>query len=859
LENILSPWRLPICSTIVISLFLLLFSSWQIALSAPSSPRDNPDFWDKLSSVVLIDPTWTIPPPAEPFSFPQTVTDLVSILGDLPLGPNVLCNQDDTSQAQNEPSIDVNPFDPNHVIATSNDYRLRVGPPPENDVRAGYYASFDGGNTWPGDGIIDISTIPNTFAAGDPSIAIHDIHNVYYSYIAFNRSTDDGGVAVSKSTDGGLTWQDPVVVAWNSASIFRDKDYMAVDATGSPYDGNVYVTWTNFAYGTPIYFSRSTDGGATFSSPFRISDSEYDSNQGSLPVVGPDGVLYVAWLNYYPSSIRMVKSTNGGSSFGTPFEVAAVDEIPSPLPGGDFRDNSFPTMAIDPNNGNIYVAWSDYRNGDADIYFTRSTNDGSTWSTPIRINDDPLGNDAHQFFPWMDVAPNGKLYLSWFDSRNDPTPLVSPLLYDEYAAASTDGGLTFSLNQRISEVTSDSSIGGFTTPFIGDYSGLAVTNDFIFPAWVDTRRDQEDIYTQRTENVQGHKSAPEWVDPLASFSYSIVIQSTSDISANQVDDPIPEGALYVLTSAWASSGLVDYSGGIVTWNGDISSGVPITITFDVTPTASACLSITNSALLTTGQGLSLTMEATSIITGSVPSPEFSWSSSELVFTFTNETSATTPTDYLWDFGDGITSTETSPVHEYTLPGDYLVTLLAANLCGSAEISHAINAACSAPQAAFTWLADELTITFTNQTSGHFPLNFLWDFGDAITGTLESPVHDYSYAGTFDVTLYATDFCGIGSLTQPVTTTCTDTSAFFTWQADGLLVSFTNGSSGTLPLEYVWDFGDGTTSAERSPSHQYTIPGRYDVLLTVSGPCGVAEYQAIVGAGRFIFMPLAVKH
>ena len=76
---------------------------------------------------------------------------------------------------------------------------------------------------------------------------------------------------------------------------------------------------------------------------------------------------------------------------------------------------------------------------DADIYFTRSIDGGATWSEPVRINDDPLYNDAHQFFPWMDVAPNGKLYVGWFDSRLDPTPFNQPMLYDEYVTASTDG------------------------------------------------------------------------------------------------------------------------------------------------------------------------------------------------------------------------------------------------------------------------------------------------------------------------------------------------------------------------------------------------------------------------------------
>ena len=172
------------CGRITIVLFILGFvliiSSSHTALSAPPSPRDNPEFWDKLSGIVVIDPTWSSSPPFQLPILPASINDILTVLGDVRLVPNVLCNQDQTAQAQNEPSIDLNPSNPYHIIATSNDYRLRVNPPPEHDARAGYYVSFDGGNTWPGDGIIDISTIPNTIAAGDPAIAIHDINTVYY-------------------------------------------------------------------------------------------------------------------------------------------------------------------------------------------------------------------------------------------------------------------------------------------------------------------------------------------------------------------------------------------------------------------------------------------------------------------------------------------------------------------------------------------------------------------------------------------------------------------------------------------------------------------------------------------------------
>jgi len=80
-----------------------------------------------------------------------------------------------------------------------------------------------------------------------------------------------------------------------------------------------------------------------------------------------------------------------------------------------------------------------------------------------------------------------------------------------------------------------------------------------------------------------------------------------------------------------------------------------------------------------------------------------------------------------------------------------------------------------------------------------------------------------------------------------------------WQADDLHVSFTNQSSGTPPLEYLWEFGDGATSSEPSPTHQYASIGRYTVQLTITDPCGGANYHAIVGVGKFFFLPLTAKN
>ena len=136
------------------------------------------------------------------------------------------------------------------------------------------------------------------------------------------------------------------------------------------------------------------------------------------------------------------------------------------------------------------------------------------------------------------------------------------------------------------------------------------------------------------------------------------------------------------------------------------------------------------------------------------------------------------------------------MYEYAYPGDYIVALTAADLCGSTGINHLVAAVCSSPLAGFSWLDEELSVTFTNQSIGRYPLSFLWDFGDRVTSTLTSPVHDYNLPATFDVTVTATDLCGSGSLTDQVTTTCTSPTSYFTWLTDGMLVSFTNQSGGT---------------------------------------------------------------
>jgi len=205
---------------------------------------------------------------------------------------------------------------------------------------------------------------------------------------------------------------------------------------------------------------------------------------------------------------RLAKSTDGGGKFSADRTAASTIQIGTidPTTGertlnGGFRAASYPAMAVDtsngPRRGNLYLVWSDGRNGDADIFFSRSTNGGQSWgSTGVRINDDPLGNGKDQFFPWISVDPtNGNIVVMFYDRRNDSKNLI----LDVYMARSTDGGDTFEPNFKVNTETFDprNDGGAFQGSFLGDYNGLVTYGNLAYPVWTDTRNLKEDIFGAR--------------------------------------------------------------------------------------------------------------------------------------------------------------------------------------------------------------------------------------------------------------------------------------------------------------------------------------------------------------------------
>jgi hypothetical protein len=385
--------------------------------------------------------------------------------------PNFLV---DGTGSPEEVTIAINPINPEILAAGAN--------------LKSFYRSTNGGNTW-----TESQMVSNSLGVyGDPVVLFDSLGNLYYAHL----SNPISGwwidrIVVQKSTDNGLTWNDGVGVGQGIQPQAQDKEWLAVDHTQSPYRGTIYVTWTEFdSYGSTnpadssrIRFSKSIDLGETWSTAKTISDVSGDcvdsdnTDEGAVPCVGPNGEVYVSWAG--PLGLMFDKSTNGGQTWGT-------DVFVSDIPGGwDFdvsgiyRANGLPITMCDisnsPYNGYIYVVWSDQRNGatDTDIFMSKSTNGGTTWSSPIRVNDD--NTTRHQFFVWSTIDPStGHLWFVFYDRRNTTSAAT-----DVFVAKSTDGGTTFE-NFKISE----SSFTPTSSVFFGDYTNIAAWEGKVYPIWM---------------------------------------------------------------------------------------------------------------------------------------------------------------------------------------------------------------------------------------------------------------------------------------------------------------------------------------------------------------------------------------
>lgn len=430
---------------------------------------------------------------------------------------------------------------PQVLLAAYNDNPFAGGP------GLGVSYSTDGGAVWTSQQLAypTHSSGIQLVDAFDPTAAADTQGNIFVGHISSDSNWSAGpvsGLYVHKSTDGGVTWQTPVAVSENGSASgspdpgyrFNDRCQLTTDKfSGSSNTDNVYASWIKdrgWNISQPfsdIYFAYSTNGGASFSMasgtsaafPGRINDENVFHDMGNMPVpaVASDGTVYVSWMDYSvwaggTGTIYLDKSTDGGATWGQDILVTAVDLPPLNLsPSSDnTRAKGAPVLKVSPSNpSELYLVYAEdpdrtllpdgtIFNGpdDADIVFIKSTDGGTTWSSPISVNNDSTPND--QILPWMDVKPNGTIDIAWYDRRNDPLDLR----WDVYVAKSTDGGVSFSPNLRMNDTSFVSPFrSGSTEGWLGEYLGLAVDSSYMYVAWTSSVNDNlGDVHFDKVDN-----------------------------------------------------------------------------------------------------------------------------------------------------------------------------------------------------------------------------------------------------------------------------------------------------------------------------------------------------------------------
>jgi hypothetical protein len=405
--------------------------------------------------------------------------------------------------SQNETPLAINPANPANMITGANDWNYNDG--------CAVNATNDGGATW-------TPTLPNGFipgvtiytndpnvpgtgsydAGGDPVVAFSPDGKVaYFVCQAFDfTSPYDIALLLNRSTDGGFTWRQTGLTqisrfngtgtTTGSNGKFPDHESIHVD----PITGYVYVTWAEFSGNThsPVYVAVSHDQGSTWTLD-KVTSGNVRNNQDQRVVTDPSGNAYLVFDNGVQGGKGTVlyasKSTNGGASWSTPVQFAALTNPTCLFPpycfnisGGQFRaGGAYPAPAWDAAHNRLVVLTSDIRGPYAQMYLYSLKPDLSVdFSTMVP------GGFGDRFMGELSAAPNGRLDASFWDRGYSDNQLVD-LTY----ATSSDGGKTWR-QTRVTPTGYDPSQWGVPSgsafrPFIGDYNGIASTNAIAAMTW----------------------------------------------------------------------------------------------------------------------------------------------------------------------------------------------------------------------------------------------------------------------------------------------------------------------------------------------------------------------------------------
>ena len=365
-----------------------------------------------------------------------------------------------------ETAVAVNPIDPDLVIAGSNgDFGGQV-----------MYFSSDGGVSWSSAG-----SLPG--GCCDPTLAWSKDGSRAYT-VTLGTAND-----VYLSTDNGQSWNALTVVG----SGFVDKEYLHIDRHAtSPYLDRLYLTWQ---LNGVLRFSRSANHGVSWSSPISLSVGQAQDGIGSDITSDRGGNVYYVWTTFEGGMTWVRKSNDGGATFSAAVLVAdTVGSYDFPLPAmPNRRVFMYTATDADLSDGtyadSVYVAYTDNTVPDSEtpsqnhgrIQVARSRDGGSSWqiTTPHETAD---SDQVDRFHPWLSVGPDGKVYVVFYDTRQDPTRES----VDFYFSISDDGAETWTAPARLTSVTSPRPNDSFEW---GDYNGLDLAMGRLIGIFTDNRNE----------------------------------------------------------------------------------------------------------------------------------------------------------------------------------------------------------------------------------------------------------------------------------------------------------------------------------------------------------------------------------
>jgi len=531
------------------------------------------------------------------------------------------------------------------------------------------------------------------YAAGTPSLAMGSDGWTYVAFAAWGGPVTGTDVFFSKSRDG-RTWTTPMRVNSDAGGATQSEPSLTLDVSN-----NICIAWTDTRNGNnDVFFSKSTDGGLSFSSNVRVNDVMANSQSEPSIAVDPTNnhVIHAVWTDTRSAvngpDIFYINSTDGGLTFNPPSLRINTDATAV--------EQGAPRVAVAPDRS-VDIVWRDPRNAakGPDIYFAKSTDVGANWSPPVIVNDD--SGAAIQAEPRIAINETGAIFVAWIDSRSANT---AP---DVYATRSTNGGASFAANVRVNDDQG---------PVQQLAPSLAVRGSRVQLAWQDFRRGGPypyDVYSASS---------------LDGLTWSSNVRVTTDSTGTFVFSP--------------SAGL-DAAGDIVVAWTELKT---VSVFTEQRILASVLDVVAPSAVA--GPAASVDQGASASFDGSGSTDNLGIASSE------------------WNFGDGSKAAGLSATHAYPNAGTYTATLTVWDYSGNAATAtRAIlvkDTTAPIPRGGGDRTVEEGQALYFDGSASSDNVgvtSYVWDFGDGSTASTATATHVYAKAGTYSAKLTVTDAAG----------------------------------------------------------------------------------------------------